>query len=181
MSCLRRDDQTSNCSMHMNLSTNSSKHFLLEPSSPKSQKEYKVASGITKEKLNELERQQPHRQTNGHGSEMMRYLQDTNASEAFAVGYGDEFLAASGQRRSEISLLAQPLRFFDARESDRHGAFRPVQCRRYQRALPHVFRHMILAVRIDPTPISQQLIMLDKTRASAINTEAATLPWLWIC
>ena len=75
-------------SIHMNLSTNSSKQVLLEPSSPKSRKEYKVASGITKETLNELEHQQSHRQTNGHGSEMMRYLQDTNASEAFAVGEG---------------------------------------------------------------------------------------------
>ena len=89
-------------SMYMNLSTNTSKPFLLEPSSPKSRKEYKVASGITKETLNERERQQSHRQTNGHGSEMIRYLQDTNASEAFAVG-GDDLMTASNK---EIAIIA---------------------------------------------------------------------------
>lgn len=98
-------------SMHMNLSTDSSEHFLLELSSLKSQKEYTVASGITKETLNELELQQSHKQTNGHGSEMMQYLQDTNASEAFAVG-GDELMVASNKETAiTVKLKAWEVRF----------------------------------------------------------------------
>lgn len=83
-------------SMHMNLSTDSLKRFLPELSGSESQKEYKLVTGITKEALNELERQQSSRRTNRHGSEIMRYLQDANASEAFAVG-GDESMAASNK------------------------------------------------------------------------------------
>lgn len=123
-------------SMHMNLSTNSSKHFLLEPSSPKSRKEYKVASGITKETLNELEHQQSHRQTNGHGSEMMRYLQDTNASEAFAVG-GDELMRASNKETAiMVNLKAWEVRFeeLSTKEDEKQEKGRAKEDRRSRQA-----------------------------------------------
>lgn len=98
-------------SMHMNLSTDSLKRFLPELSSPESRKECKVAKAITKETLNELERQQSTRQTNKHGSEMMRYLRDANASEAFAVG-GDESMAASNKEIAiKGNLKAWEVRF----------------------------------------------------------------------
>ena len=119
-------------SMHMNLSTKSSKYFLPESSSPKSQKEYKVASGITKETLNELERQQPHRKSNGHGSEMMRYLQDTNASEAFAVG-GDELMMASNKETAmTMNLKAWKVRFeeLSMKEDEKRGNGRAKEGRR---------------------------------------------------
>lgn len=140
MSCFPRDDQNSNGryvtsityrgrrlptleeleelyinvvidSMQMNLSTDSSKRFLPELSSPESRKEHKMVNGITKETLNALERQQSCERTNGHGSEMMRYLQDINASEAFAAG-GDKLMAASNKEIAvKVNLKAWEVRF----------------------------------------------------------------------
>lgn len=90
--------------MHMNISTDSLKHFSPELSGSESQKEYKLVTGITKETLNELERQQLPRRTNTHSSEIMRYLQDANASEAFAVG-GNESMAASNKEIAMKGIL----------------------------------------------------------------------------
>ena len=98
-------------SIHMNLSTHSSKRFMSEPSGPESRKEGQVANGTRKETLNELERQQPRKQTNEHGLGMMRYLRDVNASEAFAVG-GDELTAASNKEIAmRLNLKAWEVRF----------------------------------------------------------------------
>lgn len=98
-------------SMHMNLSTDSLKCFLPEHSSPESRKEHKIVNGITKETLNALERQQSCERTNGHGSEMMRYLRDINASEAFAAG-GHEMMAAFNKEIAvKVNLKAWEVRF----------------------------------------------------------------------
>ncbi|MCJ1462174.1 hypothetical protein MMC07_000774 [Pseudocyphellaria aurata] len=110
MSRISRDDQNSNNSMYMNSSKTSLKNFLPEQSSRESQRDYKV-NGI-REKLDELECQQSRRQTNGQGFGMMRYLQDANASEAFAVGTRDESMAASNKDIAmKANLKAWEVRF----------------------------------------------------------------------
>lgn len=114
-------------STHMNLSTDSSKCFLPRFSSPESRNGSKVAIGITEETLNELDRQQPRGPTNGHGSEMMRYLRDANASEAFAAG-GDELTAASNKETAtKESLKAWEVRFEELSTKDEKGETDRVQ------------------------------------------------------
>lgn len=97
--------------MHMNMSSDSVENLLAQQPRLEPQRTHEPLRGITRERLDEFERQSPDGRKHTQSFQLMRYLRDFNPSEAIAVGRDSSVTASDKEASMKAYIKAWEVQF----------------------------------------------------------------------
>ena len=97
--------------MHMNISTDSVEQFLARQPQVDPQRTYKPSRGLTKERLDEFERQSPDSRKDTHSFQIMQYLRDVDPSEPIVTGQNSSMTVSNKEASMKAYIKEWEIQF----------------------------------------------------------------------